>query len=216
MPRKKHLHLAEAKVLPNLIHDPIKEDHTYFPDDKPLILELGCGKGEYTLGLAQLYPNKNFIGIDKKADRLWFGAKKALALGLTNVRFMRLSIERLMEHIPKASIAEIWLTFPDPFPRRGDAKKRLISLRFQNLYYEVLTPTGVMHLKTDNVSLFHYAREVLAQPGFVVKGCIDDIHAETELGEELNIQTTFERKHRLKGDKIHYVCWQFQHQGIDI
>ncbi len=210
MSRKKHLRLAEAKVLTNIIHDPIPHSQSYFSDINPLVLELGCGKGEYTIALAQMYPDKNFIGIDKKADRLWYGAQKALALGLTNVLFMRLSIEKLLEQFALSSIAEIWLTFPDPFPRRADAKRRLVSLRFQNLYHAVLLPSGCINLKTDNAGLFAYTKEVLQHPGFIIHTTNDDIHSAPNLAPELQIETAFERKHRLKGDKIHYLRWSFQ------
>lgn len=193
----------------HVLHDPVKEHATYFPNNNPLVLELGCGKGEYTLGLAQQYPNKNFIGIDQKGDRLWHGAKKAVALGLNNVLFMRMYIENITSYFAPHSISEIWITFPDPFRKLGDAKKRLVSARFQVMYREILETSGQVHLKTDNVQLFAYAREVLAAEQVKIVECLEDVHQVIQPDNILAITTTFEKKYLLQGIPIKYIGWSY-------
>ncbi|MBI4836030.1 MAG: tRNA (guanosine(46)-N7)-methyltransferase TrmB [Candidatus Abawacabacteria bacterium] len=209
MGRKKHLRLEEVKHLPNVLHTPFEPREKYFKNSLPVTLELGCGKGEYVLALAQKYPERNFIGIDKKADRLWYGAQKALALNLPNVLFMRLPIEKLAEYFGAQSIAEIWLTFPDPFARRDEAKKRLVAKHFQDSYQKVLIPKGVMHLKTDNEQLFAYAQSILESLPANVLQCLPNVYSLDPVPDYLLVQTTFERKYLQIGKKIMYISWQF-------
>lgn len=209
MARKKHLHLQEVQNLSNVLHDPPREPGIYFPNQNPLTLELGCGKGEYTLELAQKHPERNFIGIDQKGDRLWHGAKKALALELTNVLFMRIYIENIASYFVSQSIDAIWITFPDPFRKKTDAKKRLISPRFHLMYREMLKSDGLAHLKTDNELLFAYAKEVLATEPVKIINSLTDVHSMAIAGDDLAITTTFEKKYLLQGKPIMYTAWSY-------
>ena len=180
----------------------------FFPNDHPLVLEVGCGKGEYTVGLARRYPDRNFLGLDIKGERIWRGSKRAEELGLTNVGFVRTRAEALTAQFGPGELREIWLTFPDPRPRDRDIKRRLTSPRFLNQYQQLLTPGGLLHLKTDNEGLFDYTLETLAaRPGTEVLGQTRDLYAETDpvFAEAQAIQTSFEGKYRAVGVPIKYV-----------
>lgn len=211
MPRRKRQHLAELPSFENFLDHPehvkgnwLKE---VFHNDHPIVLELGCGKGAYALALAERYPHFNVIGIDKKGDRLWHGAHNAKLKALANVRFMRLAIEKIPDYFDQSEVAEIWITFPDPFPRRGEAKKRLVSPQMLERYAQFLKVGGFIHLKTDNTDLFTYACEVLKHDKHQVIRRVDDIYTEAATDDLLTIQTTFEKKYLTQGKKIHYVCW---------
>ncbi|RMD91677.1 MAG: tRNA (guanosine(46)-N7)-methyltransferase TrmB, partial [Calditrichaeota bacterium] len=135
----------------------------YFANSQPLVLELACGKGDYSVNLARQYPEKNFIGVDVKGNRLWTGAKNAMDEELSNVAFVRTRIEQLDLFFGPNEVSEIWITFPDPFPRKSRALKRLTSPRFLNIYRKVCKPGAQIHLKTDAVNLFDYTLEVLEE-----------------------------------------------------
>ena len=180
----------------------------FFRAPHPLTLEVGCGKGEYTVGLAQRHPDRNFLGLDIKGERIWRGSTQAAELGLTNVGFVRMRAEALSAQFGPGELAEIWITFPDPRPRDRDIKRRLTSPRFLGLYEQLLIPGGWLHLKTDNAALFAFTLETLAaRPGAVVERLTWDLYAET--GKEFEaaqaIQTNFEGKYRAVGVPIKYV-----------
>ena len=180
----------------------------FFRAPHPLTLEVGCGKGEYTVGLAQRYPNRNFLGLDIKGERIWRGSTRAEELGLTNVGFVRMRAEALAAQFGPGELAEIWITFPDPRPRDRDIKRRLTSPRFLALYQQLLTPGGLLHLKTDNADLFNYTLQILAaRPGAAVERFTRDLYAEAgpEFAEAQAIQTNFEGKYRAVGVPIKYV-----------
>ncbi|MDO7873613.1 tRNA (guanosine(46)-N7)-methyltransferase TrmB [Hymenobacter sp. ASUV-10] len=180
----------------------------FFKNDQPIVLEVGCGKGEYTVGLAQRYPAKSFLGLDIKGERIWRGSTRAEALGLRNVGFVRMRAEALTAQFGARELSEIWITFPDPRPRDRDIKRRLTSPRFLNQYVELLAPGGLLHLKTDNEGLYDYTLEVLAErPGAVILAQTRDLYAETDPGfaEAQAIQTNFEGKYRAIGVPIKYV-----------
>ena len=180
----------------------------FFRAPHPLTLEVGCGKGEYTVGLAQRHPARNFLGLDIKGERIWRGSSRAAEMGLTNVGFVRMRAEALAAQFGTGEVAEIWITFPDPRPRDRDIKRRLTSPRFLGLYQQLLTPGGLLHLKTDNEALTAYTLEVLAaRPGAVVERVTRDLYAETadEFAEAQAIQTNFEGKYRSIGVSIKYV-----------
>ena len=180
----------------------------FFRAPHPLTLEVGCGKGEYTVGLAQRHPGRNFLGLDIKGERIWRGSSRAAEMGLTNVGFVRMRAEALAAQFGSEELAEIWITFPDPRPRDRDIKRRLTSPRFLALYEQLLTPGGLLHLKTDNEDLFEYTLEVLAaRPGAVIERFTRDLYAETdaEFTEAQAIQTNFEGKYRSIGVPIKYV-----------
>lgn len=181
-----------------------------FMKDAPrVILELGCGYGEYAVALAELYPDTRFIGIDIQGERLWKGAKQAIEKKIENVLFARFFINHIAEFIPEQSIDEIWITFPDPQPRKKTAKKRLTSERFLESYKTILKPDGILHLKTDNAPLFNYSLETIEQSGATILSCSDNIDKLSELPEELKIMTRYEKMHRGMGDTIHYLKCQF-------
>ena len=179
----------------------------FFRNDYPITLEVGCGKGEYTVGLAERYPARNFLGLDIKGDRIWRGSTRAEALGLGNVGWLRTRAHDLLAHFAPHELAEIWITFPDPRPRDRDIKRRLTSPRFLDLYQQTLRPGGVVHLKTDNEGLFDYTLEVLHErPGTTILVHTKDLYATPELLPHAeDIQTTFEQKYRALEVPIKYV-----------
>jgi tRNA (guanine-N7-)-methyltransferase len=177
----------------------------YFHNNNPIVLELACGKGEYSVNLARRYPDKNFIGIDIKGARLWRGAKDALADGLSNVAFIRIPIETLSDWFSEGEVDEIWITFPDPYLREGKARKRLTSPRFLHTYRKVIKPNGIIHLKTDEPNLYRYSQEAVLSEGGVLLIAIDDLYASPHRDELLSIQTTYEKKHLGIGRTIRYL-----------
>ena len=180
----------------------------FFQNENPLVLEVGCGKGEYTVGLAQLHPAQNFLGLDIKGERIWRGSTRAAALGLRNVGFVRLMAHQLAEQFAPGELSEIWITFPDPRPRDRDIKRRLTSPRFLALYQQLLAAGGAAQLKTDSEGLFEYTMQVLAErPGAVIEAATRDLYAETApvFAAAQAIQTHFEGKYRALGVPIKYV-----------
>ena len=185
-----------------------KWNSDHFKSDKPITLELACGRGEYTLGLARHFPDRHFIGVDIKGARIWKGAKQALEEGLDNAAFLRTRIECIDEFFGPGEISEIWITFPDPFPRVGQANRRLTSGIFLDKYRKVLKPGGLMHLKTDNTGLFMYSLEVIAGDATCeLQDQVDDVYSLKTLPPELAIPTFYENVHREAGALIKYVRW---------
>jgi len=176
----------------------------YFKNDNPIILELACGKGEYTVGLAEKYPDKNFIGIDIKGARLWQGAKIASVKKLKNTAFIRTKIDFIESFFSKNEISEIWITFPDPQPKR--LKKRLTSTIFLTRYSKFLIPKGTLHLKTDSQLLHHYTKAIIKENKFKINTLISNIYNENNVPEELtSIQTFYEKQFLEKDKKITYI-----------
>src|ERR1051325_9312258 len=139
-----------------------KWNKDFFKKDQPIVLELGCGRGEYTIGLARRFPDKNFIGIDIKGARLWRGAKTGMEENLTNVGFLRILIDQIQYFFGENEVSEIWITFPDPQPQLSRERKRLTHPQFVNRYAGFLKPNGIIHLKTDSTSLYEYTLETIA------------------------------------------------------
>ncbi|GEM69420.1 tRNA (guanine-N(7)-)-methyltransferase [Sphingobacterium mizutaii NBRC 14946 = DSM 11724] len=181
----------------------------FFKNEKPVILELACGKGEYTVNLAKLFPEKNFIGIDYKGNRIWRGAKTALEEGIDNVGFLRIQIETILEHFEKGEIAEIWITFPDPQPQDSREKKRLTNPVFLERYKEILVPAGIMHLKTDNDGFFAYTVEQIELQGLPKLKETTDLYHSDLVDEVLSIKTYYEKKYLAEDKNINYVQWKF-------
>ena len=206
---KKLQRFADLSTFPNTFQNPAgmkgRWNQLYFKNNNPITLELACGKGEYTLELARRFPDRNFIGVDLKGARIWRGAKTALEEKLTNVAFLRIPIEKLAEHFATGEVEEIWIPFPDPFPRKGKAKKRLTSPRFLNIYREILKPGGLVHLKTDDKDLFLYTLETLNQEGLTVLKVIENLYNGKIYDDLLTIKTTYERKHLEGGKTIRYL-----------
>lgn len=181
----------------------------FFGNDRPIVLELACGKGEYTVNLAKLFPNINFIGIDFKGNRIWRGAKTALEDGIDNVGFLRIQIESILEHFAENEVSEIWITFPDPQPQDSREKKRLTSPRFLQKYKTILQDNGIMHLKTDNDDFYAYTQEQIALAKMPVTKETTDLYASHLVDEVLSIKTYYEKKYLADDKNINYVQWQF-------
>lgn len=181
----------------------------FFGNDNPITLELGCGKGEYTVGLARKYPERNFIGIDIKGARMWSGAKQAEREGLTNVAFLRTSIELLPRFFAPGEVDEIWITFPDPQMQK--TRKRLTSTRFMELYRQVLRENGMIRLKTDSPFLYTYTKLMAEENSFVFSEITDDLYHSACLSDILGIRTHYEQQWLDRGLTIKYIAFPLDH-----
>jgi tRNA (guanine-N7-)-methyltransferase len=179
-----------------------------FKNTNPIVLELACGKGDYALALAQKYPNKNFIGIDSKGARIFTGSKTALEQNLSNVAFARMRIENITNFFALGEIDEIWITFPDPFPKLGDVKRRLSAPGFIKRYRQIGKPGAIVHFKTDDLPLFHFTRDSVNELGLKTLYYKEDIYASPLAYEELAIKTYYEHSHLAKGRTINYIRFQ--------
>lgn len=177
----------------------------FFKNDNPIVLELGCGKGEYTVALAEKYPNKNFIGIDLKGSRMWNGAKKVLEKGLSNAAFLRIHIEEILACFGHHEVDEIWITFPDPQIKFRRRKKRLTHPVFLDKYKQVLKPEGIVHLKTDSAFLHGYTRGVLEVLEHPILDCTHNLYESRKEWELLDIKTHYENLFYQKGFPITYI-----------
>jgi tRNA (guanine-N7-)-methyltransferase len=178
----------------------------HFNNTNPITLELACGGGEYTVGLARRFPDRNFIGVDVKGNRLWAGAKEALETGLHNAAFVRTRIEVIEQFFATDEVAEIWITFPDPFPRAIKENRRLTSAFFHEKYRHILQQGGLMHLKHDDSDFYQFTLETIAaDPRCSIRYKNDDIYAAPLDFPELALQTLYEGKHLAAGKTIKYV-----------
>lgn len=182
----------------------------YFKNDHPIILELGCGRGEYTVGLAQHHPENNYIGVDIKGNRIWTGAKFATEHKMMNVAFVRTRIDFIEYCFAAAEIDEIWITFPDPQPGKSRARKRLTHPLFLNRYKKILKPGGLVHLKTDNTGLYEYTLEVIHELKLSLLYSTADLYTHNPAGREelTRIKTRYEEMFTEKGEKIKYCCFK--------
>jgi tRNA (guanine-N7-)-methyltransferase len=212
-------HFAETATFKNFIQPPKyyhTEDHVlkgrwgpdYFKNDHPIILELGCGKGEYTVGLATRHPSNNYIGIDIKGARMWRGAKTALENEYSNVAFLRIPIGQIEQFFSKDEVSEIWITFPDPQPQKPRTNKRLTSPRFLERYKNMLKADAVIHLKTDNDMFFDYTLEVISQNGHKLMYHTHDLYNTEQDNEAKHIQTYYEAMFLAQGKNICYLTFQ--------
>lgn len=167
----------------------------HFNNDKPLTLELACGRGEYSLALSERYPERNFIGVDIKGARIWRGAKNALDMGLQNVAFLRARIESITSQFSQDEIDEIWITFPDPFLRDSKANRRLTAPPFLERYRHFLKPGGKINLKTDSPELYAFTLEVIEQEKHKIQIQSNDIYKDALPHPDLDIKTYYEKKH---------------------
>jgi tRNA (guanine-N7-)-methyltransferase len=210
MGQKKLIRFEELKTFANVLEYPKEvagKWNEHFKSNNPISLELACGKGEYAVGLGQLYPQRNFIGVDLKGNRIWVGAKKALQSNLTNVSFLRTEIDQLTEYFAKDEVAEIWITFPDPQLRKSKAKKRLTHPRFLRIYQQFLQAGGLIHLKTDSPDLYSFTKSVIAVYGCILHNNSDDVYKEESIGEELKIKTHYESLDIAGSNRIHHLCF---------
>lgn len=185
--------------------------HTHFGNSNPITVELACGRGEYSVNLARLFPGRNFIGVDIKGDRIWKGSTWAIELGLMNVAFLRTQILFIESFFEQGEVDEIWITFPDPRPRKRDIKRRLTSPRFLNFYKNLLTPSGYLRLKTDNTVLFDYTLDVLHKRTDIADLADTKNLYESNLRTEcFDIKTRYEEEFSAKGQSIKYLRFRFK------
>lgn len=221
--KRKLEHFAEMKTFPNVFEPTLEEvfrkpyslkgkwRREVFKNDNPIVLELGCGKGEYTVGMGRKFPNKNFIGIDIKGARMWRGAKTSLDEGLDNVAFLRTRIEFIESCFAENEVDEIWITFPDPQKKDRREKKRLTGPLFIDRYRQFLKKDGIVHLKTDSDFFYEFSVEqtklfdfqVLESTADLYNEKIEDFDKDTQ--EILSIKTHYEGIFTEKGHKIHYL-----------
>ena len=195
MAQKKLKRFSEIKSFPNVMEYPTGMQgkwHTHFKNSHPIVLELACGKGEYTTGLAALFPEKNFIGVDIKGNRIWAGAKKALEEKIENASFLRTQIDKINDYFDHGEVDSVWITFPDPQLRTSRASKRLTHPKFLRKYFYILKPGGKIHLKTDSPHLYNFTKLVAQLYGLRILEDIDNVLAQTKISDELKIKTHYE------------------------
>ena len=185
-----------------------KWNEMFFHNDNPIVLELGCGKGEYATGLARRYPDKNFIGVDIKGARMWTGASEALAEGIENVAFLRTHIELITHFFAPGEVSEIWITFPDPQMKK--TRKRLTSTRMLELYREILKENGIIHLKSDSPFLYTYTRAMVQENNFPILIDTDDLYNSGIDDDILGIKTFYEQQWLERGKSIKYIKFLFE------
>jgi tRNA (guanine-N7-)-methyltransferase len=211
MGQKKLIRFEAIKSFANVLEYPQdmkgKWSH-FFKNDHPLTLELACGKGEYAVGLGRMYPNRNFLGIDIKGNRIWRGAKTALEDGLTNVAFVRSHIDKITDYFEQGEVAEIWITFPDPQLRGSRSKKRLTHPHFLRLYQQILKPGGLVHLKTDSPRLYQFTLAVLNLFELELLEHTDHVYSAEGVKPELTIKTHYEGLDIAQSSRIHYICFR--------
>lgn len=223
MGKNKLAHFAEMKSFENLVEAPgsvwLTEAHaikgnwgqTMFKNDHPIVLELGCGKGEYTVGMARKFTAKNFIGIDIKGARMWRGSKTAIDENITNAAFLRTRIDFIESFFGANEVSEIWLTFSDPQPAKGKARKRLTSPLFTARYRKLMKPGGVIHVKTDSDLLYEYTLDEIKQNNYQLLYETNDLYGtaienfDADTRDILEIKTHYEQIFLKKGIPIKYI-----------
>ena len=216
MAKNKLKKFAELKTFQHVIEPPIDKPNKsfdlygqwgrcFFKNENPIVLELGCGRGEYTVALAQKFLKKNFIGIDVKGSRIWSGAKESQEKKLTNVGFLRTRIDLIQKYFSKNEIDEIWITFPDPQLKRSRLKKRLTHPKFLKLYNQILKLNSVIHLKTDNQFLHGFTLGVIAGEGHLLIDSTNDLYSSEVERDNLDIKTYYEKIFLSKGMPITYL-----------
>lgn len=218
MSRKKLVRFKANEENPNVVQEgkPIFEEikgqwrARQFQNQNPLVVELACGRGEFTVGLARVFPHQNFIGVDIKGSRIWKGSSTAAEEGLENVAFLRTQIQLLDKFFDQGEIDELWITFPDPFPRDGDEKRRLTSDRFLDMYKPLLKSGGTVHFKTDNTGLFDFSLNLVqSRKDIEVLGHTHDFYQSEWKDDHFGIQTRYEKMFSEKGEKIKYLKFRF-------
>lgn len=218
MSRRKLVRFAENEQNPNIIQfgKPIFEEikgnwnEKQFENQNPIVVELACGRGEFTVGLGRVFTDQNFIGVDIKGSRIWKGSSTATEEGIHNVAFLRTQIQQLEQFFAEGEISELWITFPDPYPREGDEKRRLTSPRFLEMYKPMLKAGGTIHFKTDNTALFDYSLELVqSREDIDVIGFTSDFYQSEWKDDHFGIKTKYEKMFSDKGEKIKYLKFRF-------
>jgi tRNA (guanine-N7-)-methyltransferase len=185
-----------------------------FGNDNPIVLELGCGRGEYTVGLASRFPGKNFTGIDIKGARMWRGAKTSNEQKLANAAFLRTRIEFISSFFGKDEVDEIWITFPDPHPGARNSNKRLTSPWYLKSYSRIMKDKGIIHLKTDNTELYKYTLREVTSMGLEVTCSTDDLYSGNLTGDILSIRTHYEKIFLATGQTIKYLSFRLEKEKV--
>jgi tRNA (guanine-N7-)-methyltransferase len=211
MGQKKLIRFEAIKSFPNVLQYPegmAGQWAKFYKNDQPLTLELACGKGEYTVGLARMYPHRNFLGVDMKGNRIYIGAKKSLQENIANAAFLRTHIDKIATYFDKGEVAEIWLTFPDPQLRKSRFTRRLTHPKFIRLYQQILKPGGCIHLKTDSPVLYQFTKWVIDMYHLTLLEDSDNVHAEPDsIKDELRINTHYEQLDIARSGRIHYLSF---------
>ena len=215
MAKHKLQHFAENLTFPNMFQlsfEELKDGfkhrgrwNEFFGNDNPVILELGCGKGEYTVNLAERYPNFNFVGVDVKGARMWKGCKASNIKEMRNVAFIRQHVQVIWEYFGPGEVTEIWITFPDPQPQSARAKKRLTAPRFLDIYRKILKNNGLIHLKTDNDGFFDFTLEVIREESHRLVIETHDLYNTDGPEDAKAIQTFYEQMFLKDGKSICYL-----------
>lgn len=208
MGQKKLKRFAEIASFANVLEYPTDiagKWHDHFGNHHPITLELACGKGEYSVGLATLHPERNYIGVDIKGNRIWVGAKQCIERKLTNVAFIRSQIGLIQNYFVPKEVNEIWLPFPDPQLRSSKCKRRLTHPEFLRKYQQILSPGGYIHLKTDSPVLYRFTKTVIELYGLELFHDSDDIQDDVKQIPELLIKTHYEGLDIAKSNRIHYL-----------
>ena len=207
MGQKKLIRFNAIKSFPNVLEYPTDMAgnwQRHFGNSNPIVLELACGKGEYTVHLSGMFPEKNFIGVDVKGNRIWAGAKNCLERGLINAAFLRTQIGMLPRYFAPGEVSEIWITFPDPQLRTSRAKKRLTHPVFLRAYQQVLKPGGAIHLKTDSPDLYRFTQKVIEHSGLIGVTDYDNVYAQSD-DPVLHIKTHYEALDIAGSHRIFYL-----------
>jgi tRNA (guanine-N7-)-methyltransferase len=218
MGQKKLLRFAQIKTFSNVLEYPSDMSGKWkdqFKNEQPIVLELACGRGEYTVGLSKLFPEQNFIGVDIKGNRMYLGAKTAIDQSLTNAAFLRTQIEMIADYFESGEVKEIWITFPDPQLRTSKAKKRLTHPRFLRLYQRILAPGGIIHLKTDSPALYQFTLTVIKEYGLTLVTQNEDVYKEKDVDPRLLIKTHYEGLDIAQSNKIFYLSFTLPNEIPD-
>lgn len=219
MGQKKLVRFRAIETFSNVLQNPENANgrwHEYFQNNNPITLELACGKGEYSVNLGRQHKDRNFIGVDIKGNRIYIGAKTALAEGLKNVAFMRAQIGQITRYFDPGEVTDIWIIFPDPFLREGKAKNRLTHPRFLSLYQQILKPGARIHLKTDSKELYDFTLETITAQECTIHENIADIYGQGKATGALGIQTFYEKMHLADGRTIYYVSFSLPEHPIKV
>jgi tRNA (guanine-N7-)-methyltransferase len=218
MGQKKLLRFEAIRSFPNVLQYPANMPGTwkhFFKNENPITLELACGKGEYTAGMSALYPDRNFIGVDLKGNRIYAGALECIKNNLGNAAFLRTHIDKIDNYFLPGEVNEIWITFPDPHLRTSRAKKRLTHPRFLRLYQNILSPKGYIHLKTDSPDLFYFTGLIADLYSIEILDSSEDIYSRAGNAAEINIKTHYEKLDIAESRKVYYLKFSLPEKQIE-